>query len=281
MKIQEVLTKTTQFFKDKKIPSARLDAELLIASALKIKRIELYLKFDQPMKEDEVSACREVVRRRGTGEPVAYILNEKGFFGLDFFVDERVLIPRPESELLVEEALKILDQSESPKIMDLGSGSGCLAISILAKLPSATAVLVDRSAEALEVAKMNADKNAVMDRCEFIHSSVQDINIEAGSIDLIVANPPYIRIGDPELHPEVEKFEPHVALFGGETGLDEVKAWLPKAMSTLRAGGQLLMEIGADQGAIVKDEFQNCGFLASQVLPDLSGRDRIVTGRKE
>ncbi len=326
MKIQEVLTKTTQFFKEKKIETARLDAELLISKALGIRRIDLYMKFEQPLKDTEVTQCREFVRRRAAGEPVAYILNEKGFFGLDFFVDKRVLIPRPESELLVETALDYL-QSLRPKarklnksatnqdvavaqalltqgtdveagatttlppvasepspveefhIMDLGCGSGCLALATIVQRPDARATLVDRSELALEVAKLNAEKLGVAERCEWRRGRVQELSFD-GDVDVILANPPYIRKGDPLLEKNVEVFEPSLALFGGESGMDEIEQWLPQAYAWLKPGGLLAMEIGADQGAATLAEFQKNNFIDCELKKDLAGLDRVVTGRK-
>lgn len=311
MKVQEVLTKTTQFFKEKNIDTARLDAELLIAKALGLRRIDLYLRFEQPLKEEEVVTCREYLRRRVSGEPVAYILNEKGFFGLDFYVDSRVLIPRPESEQLVEIALDELQRlrprekkqnrsavvetplDETPvdettaskaastfSILDLGSGSGCLGIAILAQRPDTQVTFVDRSSEALEVAKKNAEANQVLSRCQFTHARVQDLDFPFDSVDLIVTNPPYIRKGAPELSPQVEKFEPHLALFGGDSGLEEIEQWLPKCFQWLKSGGLLAMEIGADQGPRVLAEFEKNNFVGCDIRKDLAGLDRVVVGKK-
>lgn len=325
MKIQEVLTKTTQFFKEKKIETARLDAELLIAKALGLRRIDLYMKFEQPLKEPEVVQCREYVRRRAAGEPVAYILNEKGFFGLDFFVDRRVLIPRPESEMLVEAALDELQNrrpqarkanrsasaedlaaaqavmaqaidvdtgaqatlppapvGEAPedfRIIDLGCGSGCLALSILSRRPDTHATLVDLSPETLAVARMNAERLQVADRCEWNQGRVQDLDV-IETADVIVANPPYIRPGDPALDKNVEAFEPAQALFGGTTGMEQIEQWLPVAHRALKPGGLLVMEIGADQGARTLAEFEKNHFVECRIRKDLSGHDRMVTGRK-
>ena len=337
MKIQEVLSKTTQFFKEKKIDSARLDAELLISKALGIRRIDLYMKFEQPLKDNEVTQCREFVRRRAAGEPVAYILNEKGFFGLDFFVDKRVLIPRPESEMLVEAALDYL-QSRRPKarkanksalaeaagttpvasnadlavaqtmlaqsldveggmqvtlppvavadespeffqVMDLGCGSGCLALATIAQRTDARAMLVDRSELALEVAKLNAEKLGLAERCEWLQGRVQDLSYD-GQVDVILANPPYSRKGDPLLEKNVEVFAPTWALFGGESGMDEIEQWLPKAHAWLKPGGLLAMEIGADQGQATVAEFQKNNFIDCELKKDLAGLDRVVVGRK-
>ena len=330
MKIQEVLTKTTQFFKDKKIESARLDAELLIAKALGLRRIDLYVKFEQPLKDNEVVLCREFVRRRVSGEPVAYILNEKGFYGLDFFVDARVLIPRPESEMLVELALdhlqklrpkvRKMNKSAMPSttkaptdsaldgqdmdtttefapelhsqpivngdipevfhILDLGCGSGCLGLAMLSQRADVRATLVDRSELALQVAQLNAEKLNLADRCSWQLARVQELQF-ADTADVILANPPYVRKGDPQLQKTVELFEPALALFGGDSGLEEIEQWLPQCFKALKSGGLLLMEIGADQGPAVLQKFRDSGFQNCELKTDLSGLDRIVCGQKE
>lgn len=283
MKIQEILTKTTQFFIAKQIDTARLDAELLISSALKLQRIDLYLKFDQPLKNEEVDTCRELVRRRSTGEPIAYILNEKGFYGLDFYVDKRVLIPRPETELLVERALEYLSQADvaAPQIVDLGSGSGCIALTLAHKIPDAQVTLVDLSEDALDVAKLNAERLTLVERSRFVNVKAQDLDQAAGSLDLVVANPPYIGRDDKEVQPEVVKFEPHSALFADDAGLREIREWTPKAYGWLKSGGALFMEIGFNQGQDTAEIFRQAGFKNVVVHKDLAGLDRLVVGVKE
>lgn len=177
MLLKEVLTKSIQFFKDKKIESARLDAELLISHALKIDRISLYVKYEQPLNEAEVQICREYVRRRSLGESVAYIIEEKGFFGEVFKVLPGVLVPRPETEHLVEEVLKFIEKNkiENPRILDLGAGSGCIGLSILKQVPSATLVSVDVSEIAIQNIKLNLDKLNLQDRAVVVETSVENI----------------------------------------------------------------------------------------------------------
>lgn len=287
MKIQEVLEKTTTFFKSKKMDSPRLDAELLISASLGIKRIDLYLKFDQPLKEAELEKCRDYVRRRSQGEPVAYILNQKHFYGFEFFVDQRVLIPRPETELLVERAFDEIKKLEhSPKILDLGSGSGCIGISILKRNPRATATLVDASIDATEVIKINAEKLQVSDRVQILNTSVQELQKnfpEASSssqYDLVLANPPYIGREDINVDANVKKFEPDSALFAEEQGMAEIKSWLPIAVESTTQGGAIIFEIGWTQGAQVKELFESAGLNEVKVHKDLAEHDRFVFGRK-
>lgn len=278
MKIQEVLDKTTKFFRDKSIESARLDAELLISSALGLRRIDLYLKFDQPLREEELEKCRGLVKRRTQGEPVAYILQRKEFFGFDFLVDSRVLIPRPETETLVELAADILKRIEKPRLVDFGCGSGCIGLSLLKLCTESEGVLIDASADALEVTRINADTLGVADRAQFLHQRAQDFNGQ--DFDLVLGNPPYISPDDPAVDENVRKFEPASALFADENGTQQIREWADKAFLALRAGGVTLFEIGASQGEAAKNIFAQMGFQNIRIQRDLSDRDRIVIGHK-
>lgn len=278
MKIQEVLDKTTKFFRDKSIESARLDAELLISSALGLRRIDLYLKFDQPLREEELEKCRGLVKRRTQGEPVAYILRRKEFFGFDFLVDSRVLIPRPETETLVELALDILKKIEKPRLVDFGCGSGCIGLSLLKVCPESEAVLIDASAEALDVTRINAEALGVADRAQFLHQRVQDFNGQ--DFDLVLGNPPYIAPEDPAVDENVRKFEPASALFADENGTQQIREWAERAFVSLGFAGTALFEIGATQGEAAKNIFTQMGFQNIRIQRDLSDRDRIVIGHK-
>lgn len=282
MTIQNILEKTTGFFREKGIDSPRLDAELLLAGALGLKRIDLYLKFDQPVSEEELVKCREFVRRRSHGEPVAYILEKKEFYGLEFYVNRHVLVPRPETETLVENALNRLGDREA-RIIDLGCGSGCIGLTILKNRPRAKGVLLDASAEALEVARRNAETLGLSERTEFFHGKVEELFTEASKdsfFDLVAANPPYITPEDPRLEASVRTHEPHLALFAEDGGWSAINEWSKVALKLLIPGGWFLVEVGADQGPRTAHHFQNLNFSEIQVLQDLSGHDRIVVGQK-
>jgi release factor glutamine methyltransferase len=266
-----------------------LDAELLISSGLGLKRIDLYLKFEQPLKEDELQKLREMVKRRSQGEPVAYILGEKDFFGESFFVNSSVLIPRPETETLVETALDWLTKNpkEEIGILDLGCGSGCIGLSLLKKIPHARLLAVDISSEALSVAQKNAERLQVSDRaqwlCEdaFNHAQVKN-KIQSffnGGIDLLVANPPYIASDDVEVENHVKTFEPHIALFSENAGLKHLQEWTKHYAPLLRAPGLMLMEMGYTQGPTLQKAVQELNFFSKvEITKDLSGKDRIIRG---
>jgi release factor glutamine methyltransferase len=279
MRLQEVLDKTIQFFREKKIESPRLDAELLLAKALGLRRIDLYLKFDQPLRDGELERCREFVRRRSQGEPVAYIVGEKDFYGFSFAVDSRVLIPRPETEILVEAALDVLKKREAAMILDLGCGSGCLGLSILAK-SSAKGILVDFSEGALQVARSNAERLNLLDRAEFLRGDASTDLVADREFDVIVANPPYIAETDPRVQDTVVKYEPHEALFAADDGFSAIQAWAIMAAPRLKQGGWMGFEIGIDQGARAKALFESLGLSDVRLISDLSGIPRHVVGLK-
>ena len=283
MILKEVLDRTVKFFKEKNLDSPRLDAELLISRALNFRRIDLYLKFDQPVGDSELSACRDLVRRRSMGEPVAYILGEKDFFGLLFKVDSRVLIPRPETELLAEAALKFFaNRKEEPlKVLDLGCGSGCLGLTLAEKLPQSEVTLVDLSPEALAVARANAESLGVFQRCQWISGDAARLDLPNESFDLIVANPPYIAVGDPRVQSEVAKFEPSLALYSEEEGLQSLKSWSKNAVRLLKPRGWIGFEFGIDQEESMRDHFQDLELRNIQIIKDLSGLARHVVAEKE
>lgn len=289
MQLKDVLQKTTAYFKGKGIRSARLDTELLLARALNWDRIKIYMNYDYPLTALELDACRALVRRRAQGEPMAYILGSRDFYKSTFVVEPGVLIPRPETETLVEEAVTWLkaNASDQPAIIDFGCGSGCIGLSILREIPDANLLACDISAKALEVTMRNAEKLGVLERVfpragDVMGLCAADV-MEAfeGEADVVVANPPYIAVGDPHVEEGVRKFEPQAALFSGGDGLDHIRAWLSKAAEVVKAGGFVMFEIGAEQGAQASEIFNADGRLeAVSVIKDLAKHDRFVRGLK-
>jgi release factor glutamine methyltransferase len=286
MKLKDILDKTTQFFREKKIETPRLDAELLLAHTLGLKRIDLYLKFDQPLAEPELEKCRAVVRRRSSGEPVAYILGEKGFFKDIFFVDKNVLIPRPETETLVETALEEVSkqkaQDQALQILDLGCGSGCIGLSLLKSLPNAKVTLVDISPEALGVTKKNAEALQVFDRCELLAGDAGSYSFEGKQIDVLVANPPYIDPEDSRVQKEVRQFEPHQALFSADQGLAALKAWSSNAANLVKPNGFAIFEFGMGQEKQVLEHFKSLQIFSEfRIVKDLAGIDRHILAKRK
>lgn len=283
MKLSEVLSKTIQFFKDKNFDSARLDAELLIAHALKIPRIQLYVKYDAPLTEAETTLCRDYVRRRIAGEPVAYITQEKGFYGLTFKVKSGVLIPRPETEQIVDEVLADVKKNPTDeiRILDLGAGTGCIGLTLIKNIPTAKLVSVEKSESAFQVLQSNAESLNVLDRCELIHQDINTLNWQTlGKFNYIVSNPPYIAMNDPLVETNVRKFEPNEALFAEDNGYSLLKLWSKQAAPLLLPNGLMLFEMGHEQGPEMKKYFSDLAqFSQIEILKDLSGLDRIIKAR--
>jgi release factor glutamine methyltransferase len=280
MILQDVLTKTIQFFKERKIETARLDAEILISKALGLKRIDLYLKFDQPLKDHEIEKCRDMVRRRSKGESVAYILNEKDFFRHTFFVDSRVLVPRPETELLVEKVLERTQDQTGVRILDLGSGSGCLGLSILKdKGADSQAWFVDISQAALDVTQMNAERLEVLPRAHFLCGDAAKVSFEPEFFDIIVMNPPYIDPSDSGVQASVREFEPNLALFASDEGFEFIEKWTTKHRGELKVNGWMGSELGSGHRDRALELYGRLGLKDVQIIQDLAGHDRHVIGR--
>jgi release factor glutamine methyltransferase len=278
MTLKEVFEKTVQFFKDKKIESARLDAELLLSHVLKIDRLQIYLKYDQPLKEEEVIACREAIRRRSQGEPVAYITGEKGFYGELFAVGPGVLVPRPETELVVEEALSFIKSKNlnNPRVLDLGAGTGCIGFSILKNASGAELVSVEKSPRAFEYLKKNQMGLELQTRSQIFLADVMEFKTDL-KFDIIVANPPYIAGNDPLIQESVKKFEPHEALFAADDGFRDLQLWSQKYSANLKTPGVMLFEMGHLQGEKLKAYFSGLKqFSDVEILKDLSGLDRVI-----
>ncbi len=285
MQLKEVLQKTTAFFKEKGISSARLDTELLLARALSWDRIKIYMNYDYPLSEQELEACRALVRRRAQGEPIAYILGSRDFYKSTFEVEPGVLIPRPETEIIVEETVAWLraNAPTAPTIIDFGSGSGCIGLSLIKEIPDATLLACEISEKALGVTKRNAERLGVDGRVALRAGDVATVAASeipwalASGVDAIVANPPYIAVDDPQVENGVRKYEPREALFSGDNGLAHVRSWASKAAELARPGGFVMFEIGAGQGFEASGIFRvDDRFESVAVVKDLAGHDRFV-----
>lgn len=277
--IKDVLEWAAEDFASRGIDSPRLDAELLVAEALGIDRVGLYLDLNRPLLERERSAIRPLVMRRRAREPVAYILGHRDFFGRRYSVSPDVLIPRPDTETLVEHALAEIPTDSPCRVLDVGTGSGAIAISISAERPLASVTATDLSAAALEVARANAVTHQVAERIRFLQA---DLLSEDEPYDVIVSNPPYIARSELEdMQAEVREHEPMSALEAGEDGLDVVRALLLAAAPATSRGAQLLIEIGAEQGPAVSAlAARHDAWELVAVHPDLGRRDRVVHLRR-
>lgn len=283
--ITDFLGKSAAWLKEKGSTSPRLDAELLLAEVLGMNRVELYVHFEQPLNHSEVDRYRELIRRRGEGEPVAYILGRGFFRNHELKLDSSVLIPRPETEHVVDAALDFLMESEwpaAPAVLDLGTGSGAIAISLAAGFPEAAITAADASPEALELARQNAAAAGVGPRISFVRSDMFDDLDPVATFDLIISNPPYISRDEWAALPrDVRDYEPREALHGGEDGLDFYRVLAGQAPQFLKPRGGLILEIGASQGKAVTELLAATGkFRAAGVLKDYAGLDRVVAGQR-
>jgi release factor glutamine methyltransferase len=251
--VGRLLSWTAEFLKKKGSESPRLDAEVLLAFALGWDRVKLYTRYDDEVDEPPRAAFRDLVKRRSEGAPVAYLVGKKEFFSLSLAVNPCVLIPRPDSEFVVVEFLAAFKGVEAPRIVDVGTGSGCLALACIQNHKTATVVAIDISPEALLVACRNAESLGLSDRVSFRQGDLLEPIKEEGPFDLILSNPPYIKSEVvPKLERGVSAFEPHLALDGGHDGLRVVAPIIQQAVPLLKAGGLLLLEIGSDQEADVR-----------------------------
>ena len=247
--IRDVLDWATKDFEARGIESARLDAELLIAAALDVERIDLYLDLGRPLLEGERGAIRPLISRRREREPVAYILGHRDFYGRRFEVTPDVLIPRPDTETLVERALECLDEDRAVEVLDVGTGSGAIAVTLAVERPKVRVTATDISEGALRVASRNALRLGVADRIRFDRADLLETD---KPYDVVVSNPPYVRTRDiDDLEPEIRVYEPKSALDGGEDGLDIVRGLLVRAATVTSAGADLLLEVGRGQAAVV------------------------------
>ena len=274
--LAEVLRRSTQYLEDRGSPTARLDAELLLAHGLGVSRIELYTGHDRPLTEAELDVCRELVRRRGDREPVAYIVGTRGFRHLDLKVDSCVLVPRPETELVVDRCLELLRDAAEPAVLDVGTGSGAIALAIASELPAARVTATDVSPAALDVAWANAVALGLA--VEMRQGDLLD-GLGDRRFDLIVSNPPYVSEQEIEgLEPEVAVHEPRLATVAGD-GLDAYRRLLPDAREHLAEGGWLVLECGAGQAGWLAAELDRLGYGAADVARDLAGIERVVSAR--
>jgi release factor glutamine methyltransferase len=282
--IRDLLKVTSDYLKQKNIESPRLSAEVLLAHLLKLTRVQLYLHFDQPLSEDELAGYRALIKRRLKREPLQYITGSQEFWSLDFEVNSSILIPRPESELLVEKSLSLfrerrLPNSDQPRLLDLCTGSGALAVAVASEIQTAEVWASDTSEEALKLARSNAIRHKVEHRIMFL---LGDLWEPVGEKNL-VSNPPYIRSDAFEgLSPEVRLYEPRLALDGGEEGMVYIEKILLKGPDYLRPGGWILVEMDPEQTAKAMEWMEETGrYEECHRVKDYSHRYRVVAGRKK
>lgn len=280
--VLEAVKLSTDYLQKKGIESPRLNAELLLAHLIDCKRLDLYLLFDRPLKENEVILYRELLKKRGSFVPLQYLVGSVEFYGLEFNIDASVLIPRPETELLVEAVIEE-NKNANLKILDVGTGSGIIAIALAKSLEQPELFAIDISETALENAEKNAIKNLVADRIKFLQLDVRsDLALLNAPFDLIVSNPPYISIDEfPKLHTELRVFEPAIALTDYADGLSFYRSIAANAAGLLKKNGKIYFEVGKDQSYFVKNIMEENGFINIKIKKDFQEIDRVISGEKK
>ena len=276
--VREILKWTRGYFKGAGISQPRLEAEILLAHVLNVDRLHLYLSPDTPLTPDERAQFREIITKRRSGVPRQYLTGEVQFYGLRFRVRDDVFIPRPETEELLEKALGLVPRDRKLSCLDLGTGTGVLAVSLAKYLPKIRVTAVDLSPEAVQLARDNAELNEVIDRVDVVHSDW--FEHVSGKFDLVVSNPPYIPEEEmDDLPDEVRGYEPHRALNGGKKGVEEITKLVHELKEHMYAGAVALFEIGDGQGAMVIEEMNDVGLVDIRVERDFAEKERYVIAR--
>jgi len=280
--VLEALNSASNYLQNKGIKSSRLNAELLLSHVLNCKRLELYLSFDRPLQKSEIDSYRELLKRRSTFEPLQYIIGKVEFYGLEFEVNQSVLIPRPETELLVEAVIESVAKDENINILDIGSGSGNISIALAKNIPSCTVVGIDISEEAIETSTRNAKLNGVESQLMFVKKNILNgIEINENSFDVVVSNPPYVSVADfVNLDPELRLYEPQIALTDESDGLSFYRNISVLSRSLLKNNGKLFFEIGAGQSDAVKKILIDSDYKNIVIIKDYSDIERVIIGEK-
>ena len=280
MTVLEILNRTKVFFEKKGIPDARLDAEYIISHGLQMKsRMDIYLNFEKPLTEAELDVLRQMVARRANREPLQHIIGDTSFRGFIIKCDPRALIPRPETESLVDMAKEALKGIENPFIVEVGTGTAAISIACAKEIAGAKVLATDISEDALSLARENAEANGLGETLAFSKGDLLDAITATDKIDCLIANLPYIPDGEKgKLQPEVDKFDPALALYGGPDGLTLVRKLLQQTEGKLSAGAPILLEIGSEQAEVLKNEAANYPWLEfSGIHKDYCGNVRFVS----
>ncbi|MBL8815317.1 MAG: peptide chain release factor N(5)-glutamine methyltransferase [Planctomyces sp.] len=277
--VQRILQWTIGFLKEKGVESPRLEAELLLAHARNCLRIRLYTDFESVVTDEERAKMREYVQRRARREPLAYIVGSKEFYGRNFEVRPGILIPRPETETLIDVCLEQIPKDAPTRLLEVGVGSGCIAITLARQRPEVSVVATDISPIAIEVATLNSERHEVQPRIRILQGNcLQPIrSLNEPLFDGLVSNPPYIREDERSiLAPEVAQHEPAEALFSGEDGLDVTRQMINESAEVIRPGGFIALELDPKQCEEVSELLKQSGYERIQIIKDLNGAERIV-----
>ena len=275
MNINTALNHGIKILKDKLISTSSLDSEIIMAKIINKNRKYILLNLDKQLNQNEIENFYKLIKKRSTGNPIAYITNRKFFWNSEFFVMNETLIPRPDTELVVENVLKITNQKNKLNILDIGIGSGCILLTLLKERKNFYGTGIDISKKCLNISKINANRLKVTNRLKLFKSNVDKFNY--GKYDLIVSNPPYIKKSNLKyLEKDVAKFEPKLALDGGLDGLSEIRKVIQKSSELIKKNGKFILEIGFDQKNKVINLLKKEGFYINSTIKDLAKNDRCV-----
>ena len=277
-KINTVLFKSTNYLKKNNITSAALDSELLLSSIINKSREEMIIDSEDKIDEINIKKFKNLIERRKNREPVAYILNKKDFWTSTFYVNKDVLIPRPDTEILIQEVLSYFPEKKSILVLDIGTGSGCIILSLLKDRKKFKGIAIDKSKKALKVAEINAKIHQLENRVKFIKTSVD--NFFKGKYDLIISNPPYITNYKIKYLDKDICYEPLVSLNGGPSGSLVLNKVIKKSSSLIKIGGKLILEIGYDQRLEIMKLLRNNGFYLNKIIKDYAKNDRCIIATK-
>lgn len=279
MNIQNAIRKGKMILSEKKIKTAELDSEILMSEAINKEKKFLILNFNNVIPKENLNIFNDLVNQRSKGKPIAYLLKKKEFWKNEFVVDRNVLIPRPDTEILVEQALELTKNKNKLNLLDVGVGSGCILLSILNEKKNFYGTGIDICGKSLSICRVNSHKLGLKKRIKLFKSNID--NFQYGKYDLIISNPPYIKKYDLKcLEKDVIGFEPKQALDGGIEGLSEIRKVISKSSELIKKNGFLILEIGFDQKNRVKQILQNKGFYIKKIVKDLSGHDRCIVSTK-
>jgi release factor glutamine methyltransferase len=279
MNIENTLNEGINILKKHKISNPQLDSEILLSSLIKRDKKYIILNPKEHLKTEQFKNFKSLIERRKKGEPVAYLINKKGFWKYEFFVNKEVLIPRPDTELIIEQVLKIYSKDTQLQVLDIGIGSGCVLLSILKERPNFYGTGIDISKKSINISKHNAKQLNLTNRVKFFHSSVD--NFKIGKYDMIVSNPPYIELFNLKyLEKDVINFEPKLALSGGFDGFSEIRKVINNAKNLIKKNGKFILEIGFTQKNKVKELLKENGFYINKTIKDYGKNDRCIISTK-
>ena len=279
MILEKIILEGSSILKKNGIKTSRLDSEILMSKAINKDRVFMILNSNQNLEKKSLNCFFDLIKKRSLGTPVSYLTGKKNFWNDEFKINKNVLIPRPDTELIIQEALKLTKNKNKLRVLDIGTGSGCLILTILKEKKNFSGIGIDISEKCLNLAKINRDNFALGNRVKFLKSDIDNFNY--GKYDLIVSNPPYIKKIDLKyLERDVINFEPLIALNGGIDGLSEIRKVIYRSFKLLKSNGKLILEIGFNQKNEVKKLLKKKGFYINEVVKDLAKNNRCIISTK-